>query len=294
MKLIINGEEQSLDNVSSVSSLLQQLGLKADRVAIELNREIAARALWDSTQLKDGDRLEIVQFVGGGSCANGGGDCYAIASPKSYNRLMRVVVVFIAVLLSMTLHGQESTRSGSAANQGQTAASCGGGHTVDDYLAEKDKIRRKRNTSPLPSDVCILGWCRANPNAPTPDNLPTSHPPQDASPQGATSNQTESSSKPVPLDVCDPYSAAQDVEVGDFYYRDKSYRPALSRYESALKSKPGDPGIYLRLGKTAEKLGEDARAQREYQASIDAGPDQPSAKEARAAIERIKSKKSSQ
>ena len=69
MKLIINGEERSLENVSSLSSLLVQLRLKADRVAIELNREIAARGSWDSTQLKDGDRLEIVQFVGGGSCA---------------------------------------------------------------------------------------------------------------------------------------------------------------------------------------------------------------------------------
>jgi sulfur carrier protein len=66
MKLIVNGEERSLENVSSVSSLLQQLGLKADRIAIELNREIVARGAWDSTTLSDGDRLEIVQFVGGG------------------------------------------------------------------------------------------------------------------------------------------------------------------------------------------------------------------------------------
>ena len=66
MKLIVNGEERSLENVSSVSSLLVQLGLKADRVAIELNREIVVRGAWDSTTLSDGDRLEIVQFVGGG------------------------------------------------------------------------------------------------------------------------------------------------------------------------------------------------------------------------------------
>lgn len=71
MKLIINGEEKPVDNVSSVSDLLRELGLKADRVAVELNREIAVRASWDSTQLKEGDRLEIVQFVGGGSCADG-------------------------------------------------------------------------------------------------------------------------------------------------------------------------------------------------------------------------------
>jgi sulfur carrier protein len=71
MKLIINGEEKPVDNVSSVSDLLRELGLKADRVAVELNREIAARTSWDSTRLKDGDRLEIVQFVGGGCRADG-------------------------------------------------------------------------------------------------------------------------------------------------------------------------------------------------------------------------------
>ena len=68
MKLIINGEERSFENVSSLAALLQNLGLKADRVAVELNREIVARGVWDATPLKDGDRLEIVQFVGGGSC----------------------------------------------------------------------------------------------------------------------------------------------------------------------------------------------------------------------------------
>jgi sulfur carrier protein len=71
MKLIINGEEKAVENVSSVSDLLRELGLKADRVAVELNREIAARTGWDSMRLKDGDRLEIVQFVGGGCCAQG-------------------------------------------------------------------------------------------------------------------------------------------------------------------------------------------------------------------------------
>ena len=58
-----------MENVSSLTCLLQQLGLKADRVAVELNREIVARGSWESTPLKEGDRLEIVQFVGGGSCA---------------------------------------------------------------------------------------------------------------------------------------------------------------------------------------------------------------------------------
>jgi thiamine biosynthesis protein ThiS len=41
--------------------------MKSDRVAIELNREIVSREQWAQTPLKDGDRLEIVHFVGGGS-----------------------------------------------------------------------------------------------------------------------------------------------------------------------------------------------------------------------------------
>jgi thiamine biosynthesis protein ThiS len=42
--------------------------MKPDRVAVELNRDIVPRDRWQETLLKDGDRLEIVHFVGGGSC----------------------------------------------------------------------------------------------------------------------------------------------------------------------------------------------------------------------------------
>ena len=66
MRLIVNGEPKDLDGVSTVASLVEHLGLKADRLAIELNREIVTRSDWQSTQLRDGDQLEIVHFVGGG------------------------------------------------------------------------------------------------------------------------------------------------------------------------------------------------------------------------------------
>ena len=49
-----------------VDALVEQLGMKADRVAVELNREIVPRERWPETALRDGDRLEIVHFVGGG------------------------------------------------------------------------------------------------------------------------------------------------------------------------------------------------------------------------------------
>ena len=51
----------------TVATLVGQLGMKTDRVAVELNLEIVPRSSWDSTQLKDGDKLELVHFVGGGA-----------------------------------------------------------------------------------------------------------------------------------------------------------------------------------------------------------------------------------
>ena len=67
MQLIINGEERSFGPLASLAALVEELGMKGDRVAVELNREIVPRARWAETPLRDGDRLEIVHFVGGGS-----------------------------------------------------------------------------------------------------------------------------------------------------------------------------------------------------------------------------------
>jgi sulfur carrier protein len=64
--LTINGETKTIDNITTLASLIEHLGLKADRLAVELNLDIVPRANWAGTQLKDGDKLEIVHFVGGG------------------------------------------------------------------------------------------------------------------------------------------------------------------------------------------------------------------------------------
>jgi thiamine biosynthesis protein ThiS len=67
MTLIINGEDKEFDSVKSLADLIAQLGMKPDRVAVELNRDLIERERWPSTQLADGDKLEIVHFVGGGN-----------------------------------------------------------------------------------------------------------------------------------------------------------------------------------------------------------------------------------
>jgi sulfur carrier protein len=69
MTLHINGEARTFaDPVpGTLAALIELLGMKSDRVAVELNRDIVQRDRWALTELHDNDRLEIVHFVGGGS-----------------------------------------------------------------------------------------------------------------------------------------------------------------------------------------------------------------------------------
>jgi thiamine biosynthesis protein ThiS len=75
MNLHINGDERAFADPApladfTLSALIESLAMKPDRVAVELNRDIVPRDRWHQTQLKDGDRLEIVHFVGGGAPHN--------------------------------------------------------------------------------------------------------------------------------------------------------------------------------------------------------------------------------
>ena len=67
MKLVINGEARDFNPPVTLAGLVAQLDMKADRVAVELNRSIVPREQWQATNLAEGDRLEIVHFVGGGT-----------------------------------------------------------------------------------------------------------------------------------------------------------------------------------------------------------------------------------
>ncbi len=80
MRLVLNGNERSfseLENGADLRALIETLGFRHDRVAIERNGEIVPRTMWSETLLQDGDKLEVVHFVGGGS------------SPRSRRRLLR-------------------------------------------------------------------------------------------------------------------------------------------------------------------------------------------------------------
>jgi len=66
----INGESREVEDRSTLSDLVAELSLAPSRIAIELNRLVVRRDKWAQTTLAEGDRIEIVHFVGGGAVAN--------------------------------------------------------------------------------------------------------------------------------------------------------------------------------------------------------------------------------
>jgi sulfur carrier protein len=66
MVVHINGEERRLESGLSVTQLLQELDIRPARVVVELNRNVLPRDAFATTALNDGDKIEIVHFVGGG------------------------------------------------------------------------------------------------------------------------------------------------------------------------------------------------------------------------------------
>lgn len=66
MTLTINGEPRELDGPLTVRALLDRLGMPVQKIAVERNLEIVPKSAYEAVRLGDGDRIEIVHFVGGG------------------------------------------------------------------------------------------------------------------------------------------------------------------------------------------------------------------------------------
>ena len=65
VKIRLNGEAREVE-ARNLAALIEEIGLDPRKVAVERNLEIAPRSTWLGTAVDEGDRLEIVQFVGGG------------------------------------------------------------------------------------------------------------------------------------------------------------------------------------------------------------------------------------
>ncbi len=66
MKIVVNGESREIADSNSLENLLSELALPEQRIAIELNRTVVRKKDWGTTFINEGDRIEIVHFVGGG------------------------------------------------------------------------------------------------------------------------------------------------------------------------------------------------------------------------------------
>lgn len=82
--IVLNGEPRQAAPGATIASLVAELGLEPARVAVERNLEIAPRSLWGETVLADGDRVEIVHFVGGGQAD----DSWEVAGRRFNSRLI--------------------------------------------------------------------------------------------------------------------------------------------------------------------------------------------------------------
>lgn len=66
MRIVLNGDPYDVPGPVTIAGLLERLDIDSRRVAVERNLVVLKRALFETTEVSDGDQIEIVNFVGGG------------------------------------------------------------------------------------------------------------------------------------------------------------------------------------------------------------------------------------
>jgi tetratricopeptide (TPR) repeat protein len=121
-----------------------------------------------------------------------------------------------------------------------------------------------------------------------------SPPPNDAAkhPGSSAEGDTDDDSDSDVMEVkkWDPHKAAKNVEVGDYYFKQKNYPAAISRYREALEYKPRDAEATFRLAQVLEKTNESQEAMQRYQEYLKILKNGPFAPEAKKGIERMQQK----
>jgi len=67
MQITLNGESRDIAAGMTVADLLRDIGIEPRKVAVERNLEIVSKSSYDTTPVEDGDKFEIVHFIGGGA-----------------------------------------------------------------------------------------------------------------------------------------------------------------------------------------------------------------------------------
>ena len=66
MQIVVNGETKKIEVGLNLNELLAKLELPSERIAIELNKAVVRKKDWETTKIADSDKIEIINFVGGG------------------------------------------------------------------------------------------------------------------------------------------------------------------------------------------------------------------------------------
>jgi thiazole synthase len=91
LRVTVNGELRTTATGTTVARLIAEMGIDPTRVAVERNQDVVPRRTWAETPLSDGDRLEIVSFVGGGADAGpaaASDDALVIGGKTFHSRLL--------------------------------------------------------------------------------------------------------------------------------------------------------------------------------------------------------------
>ncbi|REI24304.1 thiamine biosynthesis protein ThiS [Staphylococcus felis] len=66
VEVIVNGEVQTFQEHTTIQDILNHFEIEAKRIAVELNAKVVKRSEWSTTKVRPNDRLELLEFVGGG------------------------------------------------------------------------------------------------------------------------------------------------------------------------------------------------------------------------------------
>jgi thiazole synthase len=90
LRITVNGEARAAPPGTTVAGLVALLGMEAARVAVERNQDVVPRKTWTEATLGDGDKIEIVAFIGGGSDARGADDDFLVLAGRKFKSRLLV------------------------------------------------------------------------------------------------------------------------------------------------------------------------------------------------------------
>ena len=193
---------------------------------------------------------------------------------------MRTVLTVLLLALTPAI-AQNSSPSDSAKSQPSSSAQKTPKHTPNLAPPSSEHV----DASSLPDDIGDSSSKDTQIDISPPPNDAKDHP---QSGEVLTDEGSSGSEGPMEFHPFDPHKAAKDIEVGDFYFKKKSYRAAEGRYREALVYKDNDAVATYKLAICLERLNRPDEALVEYQNYLKILPYGPEAGEAKKAIERLK------